>query len=313
MLKEALTNKKIEQPLYAGIISIKRNQTAKDGRTFHVLEISDSEHKAKLYFWNPTCDFTSGDFISFTGQVVSGQASFFSCTANDVTKIDYEALPSDCPTRKVQFRYTTDIEALSKKIREFAEARVSDEAFKNLIYYISEVNFLKNIESAPAGRTAHHSLEGGLLKHISEMFDIYSNLANSEVCENLRHEFVIIGVILHDYYKFREYEVESGEFKMTENGVLLGHIYQGAQFLQKMFDVVLVKHPTLFFDGLDKQKAIHTLLAHHGQMDWGSPVVPAIPEAIVLHYIDQISAKLNMFSTSNNMEFNKFLGTSPVK
>ena len=100
---------------------------------------------------------------------------------------------------------------------------------------------------------------------------------------------------------------------MTENGILLGHIYQGAQFLQKIFDVVTAKKPELTFSNLDKQKAIHTLLAHHGQMDWGSPVVPAIPEAIVLHYIDQISAKLNMFSTSNNMEFNKFLGTSPIK
>lgn len=313
MLKEALSNKKVEQALYAGVLSVKKDQTAKDGRTFHVLEISDSEYKAKLYLWNPTCDFGQGDFVKFTAEVVSGQTSFFSCQIKDIVKVDYESLPEGCSTRKVQFRYITDVEALSKDIREFTEAYVPDEAFKSLIYYISEVSFLKNIETAPAGRTAHHSLVGGLLKHISEMFDIYSNIASSEVCKDLRHEFVVIGVILHDYYKFREYEIVDGEFKMTENGILLGHIYQGAQFLQKIFDVVTAKKPELTFSNLDKQKAIHTLLAHHGQMDWGSPVVPAIPEAIVLHYIDQISAKLNMFSTSNNMEFNKFLGTSPIK
>ena len=182
-----------------------------------------------------------------------------------------------------------------------------------LITSLAAENFLSILKPFPAGKSAHHSLSGGLLKHIEEMLEMYISLCKTKPFEELRHEFVIIGVILHDYFKHKEYvETEEG-FQVTENGALLGHIYQGANFLQKLFTRHNEKNPSYSISLEDQQKAVHTLLAHHGQMDWGSPVVPAIPEAVVLHYIDQLSAKLNMFKYSSHMEYNRFLGTSVIK
>lgn len=310
MLNSIIKNNSLEAfPIYAGVLSIKKNQRAKDGRIFHVLILSDGEDQAKLYLWSNICKFMPNDFIRFTADIVVGKSSFFSCKDTQVERVEFSQIPKENPARGVQFRYYTDLKDFSNKVRLFSDSHVKNEAFLRLIYQLTEDSFLERISTAPAGRSAHHSLEGGLMKHVSEMFELYKAIADTSVCEKLRHEFVVIGIILHDYFKFSEYTEKEGEWQLTEQGVLLGHIFQGARFLHNFFIKYDIEKK---ISDLDRQKAVHVLLAHHGQQDWGSPVVPAIPEASVLHYIDQISAKLNMFSTANSMEFNKFLGTIPV-
>ena len=62
----------------------------------------------------------------------------------------------------------------------------------------------------------------------------------------------------------------------------------------------------------DRDLMVHCILAHHGQRDFGSPVPPCIPEAMVMHFIDQISGKMNMFQNTNHMEKNFFLDNTYV-
>ena len=313
MIREALNNKKVDDFIYAGILSIKKDQVAKDGRTFHVLEISDSLHKAKLYLWSAKCDLQAKSFIKFKGEVVPGQAPFFSCRDTDLQVIDFNDLPQGCPTQKLLFKFNVDIIRLSETIKSFSDNKITHLGFRKIIEMISDEKFLSILKPFPAGKSAHHSLEGGLLKHIEEMLELYISISETSPLEGIRHEFVILGIILHDYYKHKEYSPSEEGFQVTENGSLLGHVYQGAHFLHKLIVLYNSKNDDNQISDLDTQKAVHVLLAHHGQLDWGSPVVPAIPEAAILHYIDQLSAKLNMFKYSNNMEYNQFLGTYPIK
>lgn len=312
MIKRTLDSKVFSDFIYAGIISVKKNQTAKDGRTFHVLEVSDSLSRARIYLWQSTCPYLPKQYVKFKGEVVAGANPFFSCKENEISEISFNDLPQGNSTRRLLFSFNVDIKELSQEVLNFTEAYITHEGFKELIKLISEEKFLSILKPFPAGKSAHHSIGGGLLKHIEEMLELYTSMAGTKTLEGIRHEFVIIGILLHDYYKHKEYiETEEG-FSLTENGVLLGHIYQGAHFLHKLIVLHNQRSENKISD-LDCQKAVHVLLAHHGQMDWGSPVVPAIPEASILHYIDQISAKLNMFKYSLEGDFNKFLGTTPVK
>lgn len=297
--------------LIAGVLSIKKDQKAKDGRTYHVFEITDGEANGKLYFWAPTCNFKPKTFIRIDGEVVTAAVPFFSAKEFCVSEVDKEDIPENSPLRNIKFRYSVDPQVLLDKIDYIANTLVQDINFRTLIKNLLTPKIIERLKDVPAGKSAHHSLEGGLLQHIYEMLDIYESLAHTVVCEKLRHEFVIIGILLHDIAKEKEYENIDGEFKPTNKSSLLGHIFLGAYFLKHCFAAAVAEG--CVFSEEDMDKAVHVLLAHHGELEWGSPVKPAIPEAIVLHYIDQLSAKLNMFSTTPDMEFNKFLGTYVVK
>lgn len=298
--------------LYAGVMAVEKNKLAKDGRTFHVLTISDSKSTAKLYYWDDDCPFQPEEFIAFDAEVVQGQPSFFSSKIGQVALIRREELPVDATAREVMFCYTVDTVELSENARAFIDAKVRNVVWKSILYSVTDVEFLNKVIDVPAGKSAHHSLKGGLLQHIKEMFEFYRALSETDRCKELHHEYIILGIFLHDYYKFKEYTIDESGFTLTNNASLLGHIFQGAQLAQRIIAKAEVNNNQKL-EQLDKDMAVHTLLAHHGELEWGSPVKPAIPEAITLHYIDQLSAKLNMFRFSNNLEYNKFLGVYPVK
>jgi 3'-5' exoribonuclease len=92
----------------------------------------------------------------------------------------------------------------------------------------------------------------------------------------------------------------------TENMYLLGHIYMSANYLNGLLREA----------GVDKKEMnyiIHCILAHHGEMEYGSPVIPCTPDAQLITYLDNISAKADVFNTTGNMEKAFALGTHVVK
>lgn len=315
-LKDLLTTGKSEFPAYVGITAVKKDQVAKDNRIYHILTVTDSIFSCSIFVWTPTTSHERGQYLLLPTnlEVVKGDKPFFS-SKNDLTVVEYALLPKESPVKSIIFKFNNDVYKIQQFIREFVDLNVPDPNFTKLIYQLTELSMLNLITKAPAAKGMHHAIEGGLLKHIDEMMRIYVALALStcEHFEDMRHELVVIGIILHDFFKVKDYkETEDGAYEMTEDGVLLGHLYSGAQFLQKQF-LVCEQANDIKFSNRDKMLAVHTLLAHHGQLDFGSPVVPSIKEAIVLHYIDQISAKCNMWQFGNHMEYNRGLGTSVIK
>lgn len=315
MLKELLANGCTNTPVYVGVTAVKKNQTAKDNRIYHILTVSDGVTNASIFVWSPTTAHEKGQYLLMpvNPEVVKGDKPFFS-SKHDLTQVEYSLLPNESPVKKLIFKFNNDLVKIQTFIREFTDMQVEDPIFIKLIYQLTEINMLKLIEKAPAAKGMHHAIEGGLLKHIDEMMRMYVALALStcEHFEDMRHEFVIIGVLLHDFFKVKDYKETEEGYEMTEDGVLLGHLYAGAQFLQKQMAVAEAANG-LKISNRDKMLAVHTLLAHHGQLEWGSPVTPATKEAHVLHYIDQISAKCNMWQFGNNLEYNRGMGTSVIK
>ena len=156
----------------------------------------------------------------------------------------------------------------------------------------------------PAATSVHHAFPGGLLNHTYQMLHLLEGLYPVyPYPEDIKIERCIIGILFHDWGKLCEYNVEG---ERLENAYLLGHIYMSANYVNNLLREL----------GIDKREInliVHTILAHHGELEYGSPVVPCIPEAQLVNFVDNISAKADVFNSTGHLEKAFALGTSVVK
>jgi 3'-5' exoribonuclease len=165
----------------------------------------------------------------------------------------------------------------------------------------------------PAATSVHHAFPGGLLNHTYQMLHLLEGIYPVyPYPDDIKVERIIVSILFHDWGKLCEYNIEG---EKLENGYLLGHIYMSANYLNNLLrDLYTQAHEKL--TDADKREInfiVHCVLAHHGQLEFGSPVLPCIPEAQLLNFLDNISAKADVFSTTGNMEKAFALGTNVIK
>ena len=197
-----------------------------------------------------------------------------------------------------------NVEDMSNFVRQ---SHVTKE--KWLAYYNAEVRPLldhKGIEkliddaiasepgffTCPAAKTMHQNWRGGLAEHTHRILRLFVSLTNSghpsfsSVCRAL----IVAGIVLHDAGKALEYEeIAPGQYEIGKWGTLVGHLAGGPIHLSAMVATGEYEIEYEMFLHL-----MHVLLSHHGQVDWGSPVVPATREAVVVHMLDNLDGKLSM-------------------
>lgn len=138
----------------------------------------------------------------------------------------------------------------------------------------------------PAAKGMHHAFYAGLSYHIVRMLELAEFICSQRPF--LNRNLLIAGIILHDIAKTAEMESELGAVQdYSFTGKLLGHIYMAAEW-------VSLSAKENGIDPLSEKMILlkHMILSHHNLGEWGSPVQPQIPEAVALHYIDQLDAKL---------------------
>lgn len=140
----------------------------------------------------------------------------------------------------------------------------------------------------PAAVTVHHAYRAGIVYH--SLCIAKDALA---ICKNypfLNQDYLLAGAMLHDIGKTKEMSgVLASNY--TKEGNMLGHITMGAMIVEETGKRLNTPEDKLII-------ILHMILAHHGQPDFGSPVVPMTPEAYVLHVLDDMDAKLNILETS---------------
>ena len=165
---------------------------------------------------------------------------------------------------------------------------MEDKDYKDITREILEIH-MDNFETCPAAKSVHHSFLNGLLMHTANMLkqgkalaEIYGNAINNDL--------LFAGIILHDIGKLDEFMLNDlglvSEYSIE--GSLLGHLTMGAQ-------EVYITGCDL---GIDREKLMllqHLLLSHHGNPEWGAAVTPKCAEAFLLHYIDMIDSKMEIF------------------
>lgn len=152
-----------------------------------------------------------------------------------------------------------------------------------------------------AARKNHHARRGGLVEHVAQM--MRSAAAIAAVYPHLNRDLLIAGVLFHDCGKLWENVYAESGFTMPYNmtAEMLGHIPLGLELVNRLWRELLEEPAAAEWTALEpaselvRLHLLHLIAAHHGTLEFGSPVLPKTPEAIVLHHVDNIDAKLEMF------------------
>ena len=155
--------------------------------------------------------------------------------------------------------------------------------------------------SAPAGVKAHHAYHGGLIEHIVSMAEVADRICG--FYQTLNRDLLLLGVLLHDLGKIRELTWDP-TLAYTDEGQLLGHMNIANEILNEKLQVVRAK---LGCKGVGKEDILrlkHMILSNHGSLEFGSARVPMTPEAIALHQLDNLDAKLHEFTRAIEDDLN---------
>ncbi|MES2598498.1 MAG: HD domain-containing protein [Verrucomicrobiota bacterium] len=152
-----------------------------------------------------------------------------------------------------------------------------------------------------AARENHHARRGGLVEHVAQM--MRCALAIAGTYPNLNQDLLIAGVLFHDCGKLWENSYPENSFAMPYHlhGEMLGHITLGLELMNKLWRDLLDRAEAAEWATLEPSNEhvrlhlLHLIASHHGEYQYGSPVLPKTPEAIALHHVDNIDAKMEMF------------------
>lgn len=166
-------------------------------------------------------------------------------------------------------------------------ASVRDPWLRRLLeaLFIEDAALRAAFARAPAAKSMHHVYLGGLLEHTLSILGMAEKACAHYA--GMNRDLVLAGVLLHDVGKTAELSYQRS-FNYTDEGNLVGHISMEAQWIQRE----AARIPD-FPDGLRLQ-LLHIVLSHHGKLEYGSPVLPKTPEALLVHYLDDLDGKLEV-------------------
>jgi 3'-5' exoribonuclease len=184
------------------------------------------------------------------------------------------------PLRSVEL-LETDLRALIDTVQNPSLRELLDRFFG------AETQSWSRFREAPAAKHYHQAYAGGLLEHSLSVAQAVSAAAN--FFPGIDREIAVTGAILHDIGKTEAYNDDPLAIELTDDGRLEGEIPRGYYKVRREIETI---------DGFDPdlaQAILHIILSHHGQLEHGSPVVPATREATLVHSIDNLGGKLGSF------------------
>jgi 3'-5' exoribonuclease len=156
--------------------------------------------------------------------------------------------------------------------------------------FVNDAEFARDFRRAPAAITFHHAYLGGLVEHTRNLLRLAHVVC--PLYPQVSRDLVLAGVFLHDAGKVRELRYDAN-FEYTPEGQLLGHIVQAVLWVREKVRELEAETGRPFPTDIELGVQ-HLIVSHHGKYEFGSPKLPAIAEAIIVHHLDNLDAKVNM-------------------
>jgi 3'-5' exoribonuclease len=163
--------------------------------------------------------------------------------------------------------------------------------------FLADKELMEKFCNAPGGMKLHHDYIGGLLEHVHNMLRVA--VAILPLYPNVHADLVLTGIFLHDIGKTEELSYDMA-FSYTDSGQLIGHIVKSILMVNQKVNALRTKGAKIEQDIVDSLG--HIILSHHGEYEFGSPKLPAMPEAFMVYYIDDLDAKLNLVESAIDEE-----------
>ncbi len=264
------------------VVVAKQIKPKKTGEPYLALTLGDRSGQLEAKMWDNVDDvldsFEQDDFLKVKG-LINKYKQRFQLTIHKLRKLGEPEIQFDDYLPKT----TKDIGALWQKLTDFV-ATFQNAHLKSLLQaFMDDPEIAAAYRSAPAAKTLHHAYIGGLLDHVVSLFQ-----SSDLICRNypqINRDLLLTGAFLHDIGKIHELTFKRS-FSYTTKGQLLGHMIIELEMLQAK--VALVPG---FPDEL-KTLIEHLIISHHGEYEFGSPKLPMFPEALMLHYLDDLDSKM---------------------
>lgn len=261
----------------------KRTAETRNGKPYDNLTLQDKTGTLDGKVWDPNsggiADYDEMDFIEVFGEVVS---------YNNALQLNIKQLrkPYEDEYNVADYMPTSEknVESMYEELLGYI-AQVENKYLRQLLeyYFVKDEAFIKKFKAHSAAKSVHHSFSGGLLEHTLSIVKLCAYYVSAYPL--LSKDLLYTAAIFHDIGKTKELSAFP-ENDYTDDGQLLGHIVMGVE---------MINEGVRGIEGFPVKIASelkHCVIAHHGELEYGSPKKPALAEAVALHYADATDAKL---------------------
>ena len=275
----------------------------KTGKEYENVILQDKTGSLDAKIWDPHSmgidEIDALDYVEVNGDVTvfNGQTQLSIKRARKISETDVD------PTNYLPCT-NKNIDEMMMELTKFI-AGVNNPYYKQVLtkLFIDNTEFAEAFKKHSAAKSVHHGFIGGLLEHtlsVAKMCDFFA-----KQYPILNRDLLMTSAICHDIGKV----YELSDFPMndyTDAGQLLGHIVMGSEMLGKIMDSI-PDFPTKL-----KNELKHCILAHHGELEYGSPKKPALIEAMALNLADNADAKIEtmteLLNSNSSASSDQWLG-----
>ena len=282
----------------------KRSAETRNGKPYDNLTLQDKTGTLDGKVWDPNsggiADYEEMDFIEVFGEVIS---------YNNALQLNIKQLrkPYEDEYNAADYMPTSEksVDGMYNELLSYIN-QVENKYLHQLLqyYFVKDQAFIKTFKTHSAAKSVHHGFAGGLLEHtlsIVKMCEYYV-----KAYPLLSKDLLYTAAIFHDIGKTRELS-SFPENDYTDDGQLLGHIVIGVE---------MISEGVRNIEGFPAKIASelkHCVVAHHGELEFGSPKKPALAEAVALHYADATDAKLQTLTEIfKDKDGNEWLGDNKL-
>lgn len=265
----------------------KRSAETRNGKAYDNLTLQDKTGTLDGKVWDPNsggiADYGEKDFVEVFGEVVS---------YNGALQLNIKQLrrPYEDEYNPADYMPTTEksVAGMYGELLSYIK-QVENKYLRALLdyYFVNDEKFIHAFQTHSAAKSVHHSFSGGLLEHTLSIVKLCEYYVQAYPA--LSKDLLYTAAIFHDIGKIKELS-SFPENDYTDDGQLLGHIVMGVE---------MINEGVRNIEGFPAKIASelkHCVIAHHGELEYGSPKKPALIEAVALHYADTTDAKLQTFT-----------------
>jgi len=264
------------------LVLSKEIRQKRTGEPYLTLHLADRTGEMEAKMWDNVAEIMHGferdDFVKVKGllQLYQNRSQFTvhrlrRLEDHEVDFADYFPCSERDPDEMFAELQSTIASVQNIHLRQLLESVFSDTRLASLY------------KLAPAAKNIHHACRGGLIEHVLSLCKLCRLTASHY--KNVDVDLLLTGAMLHDLGKIDELAY-SRSFGYSAEGQLLGHIVIGLRMLAGKFDQLPDFPPKL------RTLVEHMIVSHHGELEFGSPKVPAFPEALLLHHLDNLDSKM---------------------
>lgn len=273
------------------LVADKQLRANRQGNLYLHLELRDRTGTVGARLWNVSESlarrFEPGGYLHAKGKVQVFQGALQVILSNIDSVDSAEVEPAEFLPQSVR-----DAGKLLARLREvlFGLGNPHLRALAEL--FLMDDEFVRKFTAAPAGIKNHHAYPGGLLEHVVTMLNAASRIA--DLYPEVDRDLLLAGIFVHDLGKIDELSYDR-TFGYTDEGQLIGHLVMGVALMREK----VVKTADLLGEPFPHELRLrleHMIVSHHGSYEFGSPKLPMTPEAIALNCLDNLDAKIHLFT-----------------